>query len=648
MAQETRFVRTREDLQKVLDEIAYLSRGDQPPQEYFNQLLRLLLMGAGSHGGAVWIPQGGEFRYVSSAEFAALRYEGDAEQQQSIQRALRDATGGRRPVVVGPTGNQPVTPDGIINHSPFPFFYMPVLVTEVSGTVTAMAVLHLWMPPDTDPRSFTTILNFLQAAAKSVAIYMRARHVESLAATAQRLQQLLKLVAELAAHTDVAPLAIAVANGAREVCDCDRCALFGLNDRQELVPLAVSNVEVLDPKSSLVQTQSWLAEDTLENGKPSLFRKSSPKSEAHGDISDYFFHSGAVEALALPLVGRNGQKTGVLLLESNKENHFEAGLRGTASTVAGHVGRALGTTQEIAGLPFLRTLRRWQQVRAALRADRRKELLLKIGVPAAILLLLALWPWRLSVGGECHVLPRERAVAVSEPGGRIVAVLVTEGQAVQKGQALARVDDTDLQQSLRITEQEKAKYEAEADRLQMMSEDGGRRIALMQAGQIDRQLEQLRRKLAKTTIVSPVDGVVLTKDLQSRVGALMPVGGQFCEVGNLKQWEAQIRIGESDVSLLDPELRRGRKLSAELLLRSKTSQPLTATITDLKDISQMSYQVGHDNVFLVRAAITGPPELVETLKSGYTGQGNIPIGRRPIGYLMTRRFINYIRLHWFF
>jgi multidrug efflux pump subunit AcrA (membrane-fusion protein) len=237
---------------------------------------------------------------------------------------------------------------------------------------------------------------------------------------------------------------------------------------------------------------------------------------------------------------------------------------------------------------------------------------------------------------------------VTEVGGRIVDVFVNEGKVVSKGQPLARTDDVDLQQALRVAEQEKAKFEAEADRLQVLADDGGRRIAMLQAAQVQRQIEQLQRKLARTSITSPIDGVVMTKDLPSHTGELLPLGGRFCEIADLSRWEVVVHLSESDVGLVDDKLRRGQRPIAQFLLRSMPNRKLTATVSDMKAISQMSYQIPRANVFLVRADVVASPELRAALKTGYTGQCKIALGWRPLGYLVPRRFFDYIRVHWLF
>jgi len=316
--------------------------------------------------------------------------------------------------------------------------------------------------------------------------------------------------------------------------------------------------------------------------------------------------------------------------------------------VAAQAGRALAAVQEIGAIPFLPILKRVQHTREAWRANPKKWLLLKVGSPVAVVAVVALLPWRFSVGGDCNMMPHDRAVAVTEVGGRVVDVLVNEGQVVTNGQTLARTDDADLQQALRVAEQEKAKYEAEADHLQVLADDGGRRIAMLQAAQVQRQIEQLQRKLAKTSITSPINGVVMTKDLPSHTGELLPLGGRFCDIANLSRWEVLIHISESDIGAVDDKLRQGQPLTARFLLRSMSDHSLTGTISDSKAISQMSYQIPRANVFLVRAEVAVTPELRAALKTGYTGQCKIALGWRPMGWLITRRFINYVRLHWLF
>ena len=650
--QDTNFMWSHAELQKILDEIGYLSRSDLKFEDYLGQYLKLTIGAVRARGGAIWMPQGSDFQCAFSANFAESLFTTNEIQQRSIQQAIRDAAQNFRPIVVaGRSAAEVAQQDpnaGIVNHTPFPFFYVPIHVKEMSGKGIVLAVLQVWLAPQIDPRSYKEVVDFLQAAGQLAAGFLRTRRAELLTSASEKMQLLLRLATELNGQLDPAALGRAVVNWGREITGCDRCALFGLQSDGQLQALAVSSVEVVDRKSSLVQSQLQLAEESLTLGQPTLYRKSAPKTEAQGDLGDYFFHSQANEALTIPLAGRDGQKNGVLLLESHKDKAFDQSMHQLGVAVAKQAGRALAAVRTLESIPFLPLLRRWQQTLTAWQANRQKWLLFRIVIPVAVVLLLAIWPWQFYLGGECSVMPTRRAMAVAESGGRIVEVLVNEGQAVTNGQLLARIDDTEVRQSLRVAEQEKARYEAEADRLQLLSEDGVRRVALLQAGQWQRQIEQLQRRLAKTAIVSPLDGLVLTKDLPARIGELFPVGGRFCEIGDVRQWEVVIRLAEGDVGLVEERLARGQPLPADFLLRSMPGRRLTATVNGVQAISQLSYQVPQANVFLVRGDVVADPALQAALKAGYTGQGEIALGRRMLGYVATRRFMSYIRIHWLF
>jgi hypothetical protein len=655
MAPETRFVRTHADLQKFLDEIAYLSRSELPVGEYLGRFLQLTLAALGCQGGAIWLTQGADFQRASSLRFNETEYDSDEVQRKSIQNALRDCAQNRRPVVVGPSPSdadatpQDPKPNAIINHTPYPFFYVPVLV-EVSGTMAVLGVLLVWAPPNVDPKSYKDFVGFLQAAAKQMAVFLRARRIESLAASTEKLQQLLRLVTELTGQLDRTMLAGAVVNWAREITGCDRCAMFGCRPDGRLEALAVSNVEVVDQKSALVQSQCRLAEDALLADQSSLYLKSSPRTEALGDISDYFFHSQANEAMAIPLLGRDGKKVGALLLENHKTQQFDEAKRDLSTALAMPAGRALGAAQDVASIPLAGTLRRWQRTLQSLRAEPRKFLLLKVAVPLAVVLAVALLPWRFTVGGDCSLMPLTRGIAVAETSGRIVEVLVNEGDKVSRGQPLARLDDAEVRQSLQVTEQEKARFETEANRLEVLGDDGGRRVAQIQAAEAERQIQLLQRRLANAQITIPIDGVVLTKDLRSRVGEMLPMGGRLCDVGDLQRWAVDVRVGEAEVALLESRLHRGKSLPLTLVLHSLPDQKLTATVRDGNAISQLSYPSAQAraNAFLVRADLEVSPDLRSALKVGYTGRAKIPIGWRPLGYLATRKFLNYLRVRWLF
>jgi multidrug resistance efflux pump len=652
MEQSAHFVRSREELQKFVNELAFLSRSHLSSEDFLRQFLQTTVRAIEGRGGAVWFPQGANFQRVCSTDFTETEYDANELQRRSIHNALRDAAQHRRPVVVAPSdGESPLQEpraSDITNQTPFPFFYIPVVVGEVGNVQPVVAVLQLWLPPNLDPRYYKEIVAFLQVAAGQAAGFLRTRRLEWLAASTDKLQQVVRFISELNGQLDQAILGVTVVNWVREIVGCDRCTLFAVDPGGKLRVLAVSNVEVVDQKSALVQSQMRLAQEALDAGQSTLYRKSSPKSEAVGDITDYFFHSHANEAMAVPMTGRSGEKIGALLVESHKDKQIDEEMRKLAVAVATHAGRALGAVQEVAAIPLVKPLRRLAQARVALQSDRRKRLLVRVLAPVAALVLLAICPWRFSVSGDCTVMPIVRARVVAEANGRLIEVLVDEGQFVEAGQRVARLDDAELLQELTVLQQEKLKYQTEADRLEVLGDDGGRRVAEINVARTARQIEQIKRRLDQTYLRSPIAGVVLTKDLPSKVGEVLQVGSPFCEVADLSRWEVIVQLRESDVALVDAPLRNGKRLAVTFLLHAMPNQSFVATVENVVAISQMSYQVPRANVFLLKANLDAPPQVRAALKAGYSGSGKVRLGWRPAIYVGTRRFFAYVRTRWLF
>lgn len=186
-----------------------------------------------------------------------------------------------------------------------------------------------------------------------------------------------------------------------------------------------------------------------------------------------------------------------------------------------------------------------------------------------------------SASGE--VKPKRYVNIGSNPSGRIVALLVKEGDAVNKGQVLARIEAerylagmrqseagvqaaradldravADVDVSRLNFERTKTMYtdklissqaydqaEAEVKMKQAVVESARRRIAQLQA-----QLDSTLDDLAKTTVVSPMAGIVTS--LPKEEGEVV-IGAQsfsptvIMTVADLSEMECEIMVDETDI-----------------------------------------------------------------------------------------------------
>lgn len=214
-----------------------------------------------------------------------------------------------------------------------------------------------------------------------------------------------------------------------------------------------------------------------------------------------------------------------------------------------------------------------------------------------------------SASGE--VKPQKFVNISANVSGRITKLLVKEGQTVKKGDVLVRIDSTRFEaendQSLAAVQAQKAELdravaeldlakiafertrkmhdeklvadqqydqaEAEIRMKEAVAESLRRRITQMQAA-----LASSRDNLEKTTVVSPMDGVVT--NLNKEEGEVV-IGAQSFQptlimtVGDLSVMECEVMVDETDIR----NLKLG--LEAEIRLDALEGAKIKGTVTEI-------------------------------------------------------------------
>ena len=216
------------------------------------------------------------------------------------------------------------------------------------------------------------------------------------------------------------------------------------------------------------------------------------------------------------------------------------------------------------------------------------------------------------------IQPVTQVVISPEVAGEIIALPVKEGDAVKKGDllvqikpdnyeasrnsaeasyksALASIDlaqaeleqaETEYKRNLELSQKKlvsdsvflEFKTAYEVARLHLQN-------AIHQADQAKFGLDNAKSDLSKTTITSPIDGIVsrLKSQLGERVlGTSFNMGTEIMTIADLNQMEARVDIGEMDVVLIAP----GQK--ARLDVDSFKDRKFTGTVTQIANSSKSS------------------------------------------------------------
>jgi RND family efflux transporter MFP subunit len=190
-----------------------------------------------------------------------------------------------------------------------------------------------------------------------------------------------------------------------------------------------------------------------------------------------------------------------------------------------------------------------------------------------------------------YVTARRRATVSSKVTGKVLEVFVEEGKAVQKGQVLAKLDDSQARASLAVAaaqletarrgaaedearlreaeltlgrreqlvkEQVISKAELDSARAEVESLRARIAVAQQQINVADSQVRQRRTDLADMEVRAPFDGIAVSKDAQpGEMISPVSAGGGFTRSGigtivDMSSLEIEVDVSESYINRVHP------------------------------------------------------------------------------------------------
>jgi hypothetical protein len=704
MAQDPSIEAARARIQRLVEEIAGLSRKEMRSEEYFQEFLTRAVQATDARGGAVWLvgQRSGdgksEFQLAAQVEFDSSQFHSNEAQHAFLLRQLTDTVQSKKAIVAAPEpaaptpgslqaqleqiqGNQPA---GSGNKTPYPFFHLPLTLKD-----QVLGVLQVWLQPYVTTDNYAEFVTFLATLAGHAEQHFHSRRVGNLVLENQRLQQVLKFASDIAGSLDPLEVARLAANYGRDLIGCERCSILTLKgDRWSVA--AISGQETVEKKSAMVKSMVGFVE---AHARPDAFlkRHTDPQTGAEVtrhelvvlskkgllEVSEggpngsgavrvagtdreaeradlaYLEHSHVVSAAVAPMFDSNQELVGAMFAESISEGFFDApagpgssGPQRLTEWLAQQTGKGLQAAQDYRSLPFLAVTSRLRATHQAFTGRKRKRVIFRTVVAGIILAAIALYPKMLKVDGNCGLVPKHRAAVVPEVGGRVDKVLVREGTRVTKGQPIAQLDVRKMELELEANRAERFRWTAEADRLRGLGDEAQGNVAAMQAVISEKNAERLQADIAAATLRSPIDGVVLTKDLEVHAGEFLQPGVAFAEVAALDAWELQVEVNEKQIGKIEKELAsKGKPLPINFILYSQSAHKLEGWLESERQISAMAYPREKENVFIITLPrVDAPPEVKNDFRPGLTGRAKVGLHREPLAVWFFKELADWLRL----
>lgn len=165
-----------------------------------------------------------------------------------------------------------------------------------------------------------------------------------------------------------------------------------------------------------------------------------------------------------------------------------------------------------------------------------------------------------TIPGSGTVMGVREAAVVSQTQGVITAVSFSTGDRVKEGQVLLRMDDRLASFNLKRAKDQLDSAVLDLKARQILAESGGASASDLARAQSSEsaarsQYEQAKKSFEDATILSPISGVVASRDAQATEGNVLSVFAPVARIVDNSSFRVGIGVGEREVGRLRPGLK---------------------------------------------------------------------------------------------
>jgi multidrug efflux pump subunit AcrA (membrane-fusion protein) len=685
--------RAKQEIQSLVQEVVTLSKSEIEEADFFAALLEKSISALAAIGGVVWTLEEGQpfkLQYQVNLQQTGLAASQAAQMQHA--KLLGNVAKRGEPIIIPPHSGAGEGPEdeGAANPTEYLLVVAPIRTDRgVDGLV------EIFQRVGARPTTQRGYLRFLVQMCEIAGEYLKTRRLRHFVTKQSLWEQLENFTASVHTRLDSRQTAFTIANEGRRLIGCDRVTVV-LRKGGSYAVEAISGQDTFDKRSNVVRMLRNLSTVVIRSGEDLWYTGDTQNlaPQVEKAVNEYVDESHTKQIAVLPLREHDphaDDKTrdkkrenmlGAIVIEQLVDSRAPDGLMQRVDVVRRHSATALTNAQSHEGLFLLPVWRFIGKSRVLVTArNLPKTILASIILTAAI---IAMWlvPWDFTVTADGKLLPKTRANVFAAVDGRITDVLVEEGQTVAKDELVAKQRSSPL-------EDQRAQLEGEiatsiqalnAQQIKLGSLDRARtpqgdRLDIQgQIGTINAKLYSLRQQLdildkqeARLSIVSPIDGKVVTWKVQELLrDRPVTTGTRIMEIADpTKDWELEIEVPEAKMGHVVRQRQEIRKIDPNAQLEVTF---ILATNPDSEDKlkgrivvdapsaevngeqgNTVRMRVAFDQKELAKLVEAGATteaaiaELKRSLKVGADVKAKIHCGRKPIGYVWFHELWEFIQ-----
>ncbi|MBW3595735.1 MAG: efflux RND transporter periplasmic adaptor subunit [Planctomycetes bacterium] len=641
------------EIEAFLEEIASLAESEIASPQFHAELLDRAVRALGALGGAVWTRTSqGLLHLEHQINFRETRLPESREDQLRHAYLLDEAMRGGAAKTIAPQSG-PAEREAGANPSPLWLVLTPVMVEG-----EAAALLEIFHGPATAADELRESGRLLGEVAGLAADHYRRVQFCRLRDEQTAWRRMERFLRETTGRMELADTATATANEARVALDCDRVSVAVVRHGRCRMQ-SISGVDWFDRRANEVRRLERLAEAALASGAAiwssgseedvSLAPQIEEMLQAHLDDSacrtfGAFPLRVGESSNADDPIHHDDPPLGVLIVE-----HFSSRLdeeaRHRAELLAPHAAAALAPALELDRIPlaglwrrmgsvaWLRTLPKWAVAAA---------------VAALVIAALATIPADFAVEASGQLQPQLRRHVFAPSDGVVVELLAKHDRRVRRDEPLAVLRDPKLDFEFRRIEGEIQTAQKRLSAIESLrledsagrdgAEDRPRRWTAEKEeveealGGLRAQRDVLRQRQASLTIRSPLDGVVITWDVERRLESRPVSRGQvLMTVADLQgPWVVELEVPDRRMGHV-AEARRASENPLEVSFVCE-ADPAVVHRGRIVEVS-LTADARADDQAQSRIVALADGKTLLAPRPGTVVKAKIHCGRRSVGYV---------------
>lgn len=580
MAQETvdenLLKETRNQIQKLVDEVNELAESDIQPQEFHAEFLSRVIAATAANGGALWLVDArGTLKLQHQIEFQQSGLVGNRQRAMAHDALLGLMLQAAAPEIIPPGA----TVEGVPNAGNPTSYALILAPIEVDKRVVGL--VELLMDPGRKALTQNSTKRFIAGLCDVASHYLKNRHVRQLVSQQKMWNQLESFTHAAHQSLDLKETCYAVANEGKRLVGCDRLSVaLKLNSAARVLIEAVSGQEVVEQKSNLVRELTRLCKAVIQSGEDLVYSGHTENfpPEIRDALEMYVDESGS-KAIAVTLLHRpetEGNKDrapfGCLVAEQIGDEMAPTDMHARSEVIARHASTALWNAQEhhkIFGAPILKAIGEpWRFFRGRTLA----KILAVLGLILGTILAMAFWPWRLTVEGRGSILPDVRQNTYAPAKGVITATYFDHGDTVRgpgvdadgnptPGDLLLKIESKELEAELKKMLAEKsdamsqmASLRAQINNTTARPEDRPRLIGEYKQAEIklqgaEEQIAIIEDQLRMMEVHAPCDGIVTSWEVRRNLlNRPVEMGHELVQVASTAgEWVLEVQVPDHDM-----------------------------------------------------------------------------------------------------